>query len=63
MPNGGIIDPTNLTASGPYTPLTSMPSANSDMVLFTGPPKSNVAIAPRIAPIRKRDPPCMDSNR
>src|SRR5699024_3461023 len=62
MPNGGTIEPIILTASGPNTPSTNNPSENKDIVLFTGPPKSKLAMPPKIDPITKFELPFIDSS-
>src|SRR5699024_7828654 len=62
MPNGGIIEPIIFTASGPNTPSTKSPSEKSDIVLLTGPPKSKLAIPPKIDPITKFELPFIDSS-
>ena len=58
MPKGGIMEPTNFTASGSMTPSIISPLTNVDMVLFTGPPKSKHAIPPSTAPNTNFDPLC-----
>src|SRR5699024_3131496 len=62
MSNGGTIEPIILTASGPNTTSTNNPSENKDIVLFTGPPKSKLAMPPKIDPITKFELPFIDSS-
>src|SRR5699024_8541615 len=42
-PKGGTIDANTFTASGSCTPSKSIPSANNEATLLTGPPKSKAA--------------------
>ena len=56
IPKGGIMEPTNLTASGSKTPSTISPFTKVDIVLLTGPPKSKHAIPPKTAPNTNLEP-------
>ena len=57
-PKGGTIDANTFTASGSCTPSKSIPSANNEATLLTGPPKSKAAIPPTIDPKRNFPEPC-----
>ena len=58
MPKGGIMEPTNLTASGSRIPSIIRPFTKVDMVLLTGPPKSKQAMPPNTAPNTNLEPLC-----